>query len=443
MPYLKGSATDFDDLIAQIVAWTTDATIHGDDAWELMISEPWPKGTILKAHGWDEGEHQYIGMMHQTFVVGQTYNAWYSQRSVIDSEVTFSNGHGGGIDQFYCNSQALLFNVAKQYSAGLDWHEQPGANQPPVKTIGGCKTNYPGVGLPAIGCDYGGFLDETAKFWVTKDRNRMVIVLDNSGHWEMMHVGFLQPFHKPYEYPFPACIVGSNSGVRPLARLVWPPGAHCPGLEVGYQFDYSLDNWFLSHANPTFSATYWDGSGSDWLNDDAVSQSQVMTPDGTWQSFSNWAIRKQVMVLPSCGGGCPSYLFANMEPERPAALRNYIRPTITDLSNTMNVYRPEEPIKRTYQLEPLEFVQNNAHKNENNMLGSLWRVYWTSSKVLIFGEQLIDDKLHLVIPSNWENRKWHLPHGYTMMVDDGALLATQRKIDKLSDTMNCVIRLED
>lgn len=72
----SGTAKSFDDLIAQLIAWVTDETIHGDDAWNVMRSEPWPRGTILRAHGRRKGEYQYIGLMPNTIVKGETYPKW-------------------------------------------------------------------------------------------------------------------------------------------------------------------------------------------------------------------------------------------------------------------------------------------------------------------------------------------------------------------------------
>jgi hypothetical protein len=489
MPYLNGHATDLNDLVSQIVAWCIDSSIHGDDAWELMRSESAPRGTILKAHGWEEGEKQYIGLMPQTFAKGVTYAQWFLQQNVLAREFVhnrnglnkpldtpdinyFSNGISiGKYDKnvpgskpiyytfqspeiFDKSCQALFFGVFKQYSEGLDWHEQAGGPTPPARpksvkykiTDVNLEQNftppvYPGVGFPAIGVDYSGFIDGLAEFWLVKDRHRIIITINNGGFWEVVNVGFMEPYHKPSEYAFPACVIGGTSGVMPVYESFFYYGSSYPTIEAGYRFDYTPSNWCLSHGNVLFASTYWDGS-SGWSDDKAVSQAQVMLPDGTWRSFSNWAIRKEA-VWENYTGSYPPYQFVNKEPEQPLGIKNYIRPTFTNVSENTNVYYQDDSISNTYQLEPVEFVQSDLSANTINMLGSLWRMYWTSYRVAKYGKQRINGKLHLVLPNCWETRKFHIPHGLHRVMESGQLLALQTRIEKISNTMNCIIRLED
>lgn len=492
MPYLNGHATSFDNLIQQVIDWTTDESIHGDDAWELMRNEPWPKGTILKAHGWEDGEKQYIGLMPQTFRINDTYPKWFCQPEILAREFVY-NKKGLGLpidaknvsigtnyvsvgvynsvtgeapttytfsspDIFSSNSQALFFGVFKQYSDGLDWHEQAGGATQPVRPkdvkywarnpryttynpTNFSPPTYPGVGFPSIGIDVGGFVDGLAEFWLIKDRHRLIITINNGGFWEVVHVGFFEPYHKPNEYAFPACVIGGTSGVMPVIEPYRYYNSQYYTWEAGCKFDYSPRNWLLTHGNVLFASTYWDGLAS-WSDDQAVSQAQVMLPDGTWQSFYNYAIRKE-LVTEHYYYGEPPYQVVNKEPEQPSVMNNYIRPTYTNLSDTANIYHQDGDIKNTYQLEPIEFVQKNPHTSTNNVLGKLWRMYWSSNRVARYGKQRINGKLHLVLPNTWETRKFHMPHGLYRVMSDAAILAYQTRIEKISNTMNCIIRLED
>jgi hypothetical protein len=214
-------------------------------------------------------------------------------------------------------------------------------------------------------------------------------------------------------------------------------------MEYGYKFDYTPSNWNLSHGNVTFAATPWNGSGS-WKDDDAVSQAQVMLPDGTWRSFCNWGIFKTFVTENSCGS-CQITKIVTPEPTQPAGIQNYIRPTFTNVSETFNIYFDDDASNNEYQLEPIEFVQGKPSNvvSTVNMLGSLWRMYWVSRRVAKHGKQNINGKLHLVVPSGWSTRKFHIPHGFTRIIDNDQLLAEQTRIENLSETMNCVIRLED
>lgn len=476
MPYLKGMALSFEDLILQLCAWATDATIHGVDAWELVRNDPWPRGTLLKAHGWQPGEHFYIGFMPAKLVKGSTYAEWFLNEKILTTEFVWNNeglklkpgdlfsytnnsivvGTNPGVSYsfqkpeiFEKSAQALFMGVFKQYSSGLDWHEQPGGQRPKIniKPINYYSSSrpypmkfipppYPGVGFPAIGMNIDGPENGYIEFWITKDRHRIILVTNNGGYWDAAYIGFLEPYHAHTEYAFPAVVVGGTSGVSPVGNTISYGSNISP--ETGFLFDYSPTNWSLSHGLPTNAATPWDGSAS-WFDTVALSQVQLMLPDGTWQSFANWAIRKQIMSIGY--GSSISYYFANQEPEQPAALKHYIRPTFSNVGKTSNIYQATVDNAITYQLEPLELVQ--AKPLSTNIFGSLWRMTWPSTPIYRFGEQTINGKLHLVVPNGWEGRKWHIPHGLTYTVDADSLLSQDQRIDLLSKTMNCVIRLED
>ncbi|TWH48558.1 hypothetical protein [Sporomusa sp. KB1] len=492
MPYLKGTATDHDDLLRQIIDWTTDETIHGTDAWELMRNEPWPRGTILKAHGWREGEHQYIGFLHTPLVKGKTYKEWFLTEKILSSEflwgqqginskpginyyqqvkdgaiiihaareIVITNGMvtiytknnvGTYVDAisysffpapelFETSSHPMFLGVFKQYSQALDWHQQAGGERrtihpKPLKYyISGSSHPfefnpplYPGVGYPAISCALEGFENGYADFWLIKDRSRMILVVNNGGCWEVGYLGFIEPYHKPEEYIFPACTIGGTSGVIPVGETV---PVNTP--EIGYRFDYTPQNWSLSHGNPTYAATPWTGN-NNWLDEDAISQVQIMLPDGQWQSFANWAIKTEIIVIIG-----PAYFYPHKEPDQPQGLRHYIRPTYSNIGLTTHVY---DNSKTTYQLEPIEFVQSRS--NQANILGKLWRIFWPSYPIYKFGEQVIEGKRHLIIPNSWDWRRFHIPHGRTYIVDPLPQLAQDQRMQVLSNAMNIVVRLED
>lgn len=503
MPYVKAFAYSFDDLINKIINFATSEALHGEDAWEVVRHEPWPRGTILKAHGWQPGEKMYVGLMPARMEKDKTYKEWFLDPEVLKKEFIFNRRglnlpqdsiisisgsdvyvysysyewkeHKNSKDEvlyrdaniinlspsqrysfritpeiFNRSSQALFLGVFKQYSDGLLFHEQAGAPTPPVKpkpikyNVAGADfpTNwtppaYPGVGFPALGSNIQGFKDGVVWFWLVKDRHRLIIALQDRDRWQVAQLGFLVPHHTPTEYAFPAVVVGGTSGVIPVKETFYYGNSRV--VEDGYQFDYSVDNQFLSYGNPTFATSWWDGRV--WRNNDALSQVQLMLPDGQWQSFSNWAINKQVIV----GGtnDSPVYYFTNKEPEQPAGMNYQIYPTRLDLTKTRNILQPN-PDKYQYQLEPLELIQMDAGAEPKiGMLGSLWNTYWPSSKIVRYGEQVLNGKLHLVIPNGWEGRRFHLPHGMTGIIDPDELLNEYNRIEAISKTMNCVIRLED
>lgn len=472
MPHTHGYAKDFPDLVNQVIVWSTDENIHGKDKWELMRNEPWPRGAILKVPGWEEGEHFYVGLMHAVIQRGVTYKDWFLKEENLATHFIWNkNGAGakpsdksiyinsGSImvndtayyfsmpEIFETSSQALFLGAFKQYCDGLDWHEQPGGNQVKIKpkdiyySVSGSSYPlaftppcYPGVGFPAIGMDYDGPIGEYIEYWITKDRNRLVLVTNNCGFWDVAYLGFLDPYHKPSEYAVPAVVIGGTSGVITVGEAL-DLGGSLPTPTTGFRFDYSTKNWNLSRGIPAFAAIPWTGL-STWRDVEAISQVQLLLPTGCWQSFANWLIQEEVKVEHG-----PTYYFGHKTPEQTTALRHYLRPTCTDIGATNHIYKTTQSNEVTYQTEPIEFVQDKA--DSKNIFGKLWRIYWPSSPVCRYGPQIINGKLYLVVPNSWEGRRWHIGHGRTGVVNHEALLKQDNFIEYMTRQMNCLIRLED
>jgi hypothetical protein len=471
MPHIHGYANDFDDLISKIITWSTDAEIHGADAWELIRNDPWPRGTILKAHGFEPGEHFYIGLMPRVIEKGKTYKDWFMQKSVLASNFVWSlNGlkksgapftvsnssvtttdttpnitySFSDIDIFAASAQVMWMGIFKQYSAELDWHEQPGGmvfKDVPVRpiyyTISGSNTLqafapplYPGAGFPAIGMDYAGPLAGYLEYWITKDAHRMILVTKNREYWDVAYLGYIEPYHNG-EYALPAAVIGGTSGaVQNGKDVILSPGAS-PSVSAGIQFDYRPSNWALVHGLPTFAASPVDSS-------QALSQVQLMLPDGRWQSFINWS-QGETAYPNIVNSVLTGYIHVRDFPVR-SGTGHYIRPTDSSTVGTTHVYRTQGDLL-TYQLEPLEFVQGTSQAK--NLFGRAWRMYWPSSRVAQYGEIIIDDKLHLMLPNAWEGRRFSLSSGRTTSNNPDEIFAQEAAIEAISRQMNCLIRLED
>lgn len=472
MPHIHGYANDFNDLISKVIAWSTDAEIHGADAWELIRSEPWPRGTILKAHGFKSEEHFYVGLMPQAIEKGKTYKDWFMQKSVLASNFVWSlNGlkksgapftastssvtitdttpnvtYGfNDVDIFAASAQVMWMGIFKQYSAKLDWHEQPGGmafKDLPIRPIYYTMTDnnnlqafvppiYPGAGFPAIGMDYAGPLAGYLEYWITKDAHRMILVTKNREYWDVAYLGFIEPYHNG-EYALPAAVVGGTSGAVMKAKDVVVTSGEAPIVSAGLQFDYRTSNWALMRGIPSFPA-----SPSDDKN--ALSQVQLMLPDGKWQPFVNWA-QGETAYSDISNGKLVSHTYVRNEPVRAVNIGHYIRPTESPTVGTTHVYRQQGDIL-TYQMEPLEFVQGLGQSN--NLFGRAWRMYWPSSRVAQYGEIMIDDKLHLMLPNAWEGRRFSLSAGRATGNNPDELFAQEAEIEAISRQMNCLIRLED
>lgn len=92
----RGTAASFEDLIAIVSAWATDSAIHGDDAWQLMRSDAWPRGAIFKARGRKEGEVLYLGLMANRIEKGKTYAEWFMQEKNL---ATYFVWHKDGLNK--------------------------------------------------------------------------------------------------------------------------------------------------------------------------------------------------------------------------------------------------------------------------------------------------------------------------------------------------------
>lgn len=481
MPYIKGTATDYEDLLSQLCAWVTDSAIHGADAWEIMQQEPWPKGTIIKAHGWDAGEHFYLGFMPKKIILGQTYKEWFLEKNTLLREYVWAdnglrlkpentvNISGNTIaiqgtqrtitfktsEIFYDSAWPMFLGAFKQFSPGLDWVEQAGGYTPkpkifpllirdstnPMATGKFYPPPFPGVGFPAMSMDADGPISGVVQWWATKDRHRIILAVNNSGQWEVAHLGFLEAYHKPNEYACPLCVIGGTSGARTMGQSIFfSSAAKYPTPTMGFRFDYTTKNRDLGRGLPTYAASPGNDRDS-WTKENYFSQVQLMMGDGTWKSFFNWLSQEQV-ITESCGESV-SYYYAKSRPERNSATKSVILPTNSNVGRLKHVLT-DSADSFLYSLLPIELAHGtDSVTSQADTLGILWRMYWPSSQVLRYGEATLSGKKHLVVPNSYEGRMWWLPHGKTGITDVDALALEYNEVTEMNAGMSCVIRLED
>lgn len=475
--YTKGIATDFNDLISKIVVWVTDETIHGEDVWKVMRNEPWPRGTILKAHGFKDGEISYIGLMPNTIVKGDTYKNWLMKKENLATYFVWSdkglkqNGQdffvsGNEIrtenamhtftetpDIFERSSQVLHLGAFKQYSELLDWHEQAGGmdftdlplmNLQYTTKIGNANPYmqdfnppvYPGVGYPSLSLDSNGPTIGTFKYWLLKDRHCLIIVMNNAEKWDSAFIGLMNPYDHE-EYAFPAAVIGGTSGLVPFGKDVkYTSNQITPSAVIGLKVDYHPDNWHLGHGIPVFAT-----AGID--HPLCPTQAMLMLPDGRWQGFANYVQSLNAVNEHSCNGSrVTKHYFLRTEPIIPSKINFYIRPTDADLTDFSHVYDKKQD-NYIYKLEPVEFVQ--ADEERKGILGKIPYMYYPSHAPVRYGEITINDKKYLMLPNVWEKRKFHLlgQAGVIYDVDLNVLLARDLKNEKIARMMNLVIRLEE
>ena len=471
----KGTASGFDDLINQIITWTTDLSVHGSDAWTLMRHDTWPRGTILKAFGRKDGEYQYIGLMPDKVVAGTTYYKWLLTRKNIatyflwnkntelpDQSLYFSDFtiRGNTVivktktgtthyytfdeipDIFVKSAQMLHFGVFKQYAADLDWAEQAGGIDcssivlkpltPSHYSVTGSyvsETNrcnfyppmYPGCGYPSFGIAYDGPSAGYIDYWLVKDRQRLIIVMHNDGVWDSACIGQYEVYDHN-EYAFPAVVVGGTSGmVNEISEVYYSPHQRTPTLVSGVKLDYRPQQWSLSHGIAPYAASPIDESNMS-------TQVMAMLPDGTWQAFSNYVQAIDTSTVNR----------TVLEPVRPVNIPYRIRPCENSVIDFTHVYDTEST--SCMKLEPVELLE--IAQDRKGILGKIPYMYFPSRPIRQYGEISIAGIKYISLPNSWEDRKFHIP-GVVKEYDPDKLLAEERRIDSLSKVMNLLIRLEE
>ena len=483
MPYTKGTTNSLSGLLAAITTWVTDSTIHGDDAWTIMRSAAHPKGTIFKAKGLNGGNNCYIGILHLTMTKGETYANWLLQTDVLipkliwnenkmnkkGSLVAYNDGNASfslysnpsdmssgktdyslsNVEIVSENGESLVFGVFKQYQSGLDWVEQPGGlplgelglpkitvKQTGVSGDGSKYTAplYPGIGYPGIGIPSGEPSQGTLTYWLIKDACRLTVVTryldaNNVYQWDVGHAGMLIPYHGKMQYPFPAVVAGSTTGLQ----IVGSRDSTTKAFSSANYVSYNKDNLGLSRTLPAFPATLATMT-------DPASNVCVCLPDGQWQCFANGS---QSLKSNVDQDNSNNYWFSTPAPTRSTLDDCYIKPTDQDLQACVEGFATttsdgkEESAIASEALDVVQGTSGNA-----NMLGRLWRMYWPGADY-DFGEVAIDGKAGLLLPNGWEGRLFETPDTQAKALSQSDLLATLSDIETYSKQFRMLIRLED
>lgn len=501
MPYKKGTAVDLAGLLNQITEWVTDTGIHGEDAWELIRNEPWPRGTIYKAKGVNGANSCYIGIMLLTHVKGLSYKNWLlqtpnllkylvrsPQRFNIQKPILHTTGSASftilkdpndtsetkmyslsNIDIVNSDCTALSFGVFKQYQEGLDWNEQPGCIEFPsslgfypmkamypdaIKPSDMAPPIYPGVGYPGFGLPGGEPASGSFKYWLLKDACHLTVVINNDNQWDMAHAGMLNTYHSRMQYSFPAVIAGSNTGLRTIGSID-SNGDGGVIITKGARIDYSYGNQQCSRGMPCMPAFNSENQN--------VSQLVVCMPEGTWKFFNNWTQSLDTIATPH--ETYVSYRLVVGQPKRKEKSGYCLRPTDTDIdlvTSQTNVTTKTETngdstvitttTTERVSLENFDLYDFNS-TSEQNMLGNLWHMYWPSINH-DYGEIQIANKNFLLLPNCWEGRMWYQPttEAIAAISADESLTVEERliKLKNLYDGIvaygkqfRILIRLED
>lgn len=481
MPYQTGTAASLDDLLTQITAWATDAAIHGDDAWELMRSDPWPRGTIFKAKGLGGINNCYIGLLLVTHVKGSSYHSWLLQTPVLSKHIVRSAAamglttapfiHTNGSPSFsvpknaadlskgytvytlsdydIVNSSgtALAFGVFKQYAGGLDWNEQPGAiefgelAQFPLTCSFDDNTKtfappvYPGVGYPGIGLPAGEPAAGELTFWATKDACRLTVVINNGDYWDIGHAGLLVPFPAAMGYAFPAVVAGSCTGLVTVAATDGNGK-----VTKGDKIDYAYQNTLARNlpCSPSINTARAPAE---------VSQLAVCLPDGQWKFFSNWT--QELKTRTDSSG---NKYFPIGVPERQDSSGYKVKPTHLELGGLVS-YDAADGETTDFAIEALDLWHESGDLGTTDMLGSLWNLYWPGIDN-VYGELTLGGKKHLLLPNCWAERMWYYPDVDDVVailennithqaVNFADVVAFYNEIVKYGRQVRMLIRLED
>ncbi|WP_371380911.1 hypothetical protein [Sporomusa aerivorans] len=475
MPYKQGEAASLEDLISQLIIWATDTAIHGDDAWTLMQNEAWPKGTILRAKGLDGKNSCYIGLMVLDFTSSTAYSSWLLQTEVIAKKIVWAKSalnkpganftHTSGAASFAVWNDALdtskgtvtytlsghnnlvksygkclVFGVFKQFTDGLNWDEQPGAINTAeldldlyplfyTKTGSTSQTElappvYPGWGYPGISLPSGEPSADNITYWLIKDNSHLTVVTRNGIQWDMGHAGLLEPFEAVMQYPFPAVVAGTCTGLSIVGESTVVNGTR--KVVKGNKIDYSYSNWSMSRSLPLAPC------------ENGVSQLALCLPDGTWTYFSNWTQELQNRSY-SSSSTVTSYYFTVERPVRESNTADgyRIKPTNVELTGVAPCLSSDD----TITLEPLQLIQNDSANYKVDLFGSLWGMSWPGTD-LPFGEITVNGKACLLIPNCWEDRLWYVIPWTNSYVEQSSYFSQYKEILKYGKQFKMLIELE-
>lgn len=454
MPSTKGTASSIDQLLANIVTWVTDPDIHGEDAWELLRNEPWPRGVIFKSKGSRGVNEAYIGIMAVKHVKGSSFLSWLTTtknmlqyvirnplcfnlqtQQVLHTEgsksFTVITNPSKGVqatdptytingDVVNASCMALAFGVFKQYNEDLDWHEQPGGIQfknnlqffPIYYTSSlGSGTSYfqpptyPGIGYPGFGINNSD-LSGNFTYWLIKNVNSITVVINNNGNWDLGHAGMMEVPESSVQYGFPAVVCGSNTGLRGIQGVI--NGTYAYGDFI----DYSIANTGLSRAMPCMPTANSNRTG------EYVSQIAICSPDGTWVRPYNWTQKIDSYYYSGTG----TLNFTPGAPVKKIRSGYCLTPTDNDLSNVTSfdshidvAHVSDDGTSGTVQRTQDEnialhrYTVYQADTQVTNVLGNFWNMYFPSHQGPS-GELVIDGKKYLLLQNCWDGRLLYQPY---------------------------------
>lgn len=383
-------------------------------------------------------------------------------------------------EAFYRNANVVWFTMFKQYEADFDWLELMGNTRgnPCAHRLGWGYSNqsypswsyappvYPGEGCPAIGSAPGYFAQNAddcdyVYLYMTKTKHNASIAVNFRDYWDMAQVGFFEPFASEYEYAFPAFAMSSNIGIRPNVEL------HSYGVQSTYHnfyFDYTQYNRSFGHAMIGQAATFKHTTGGVSALNTYCSQVQAMLPSGKWQSFANYFIASEYFKDNS------KFVSGWKEPTLIEPTQNKYFITTTMVQNQKGVFNPlpyghESQINNwnllnidtvidtvnteKYSLLPFYLGEYSGINGEpRNMLCVIPAMYYVSRPVTRYGVYKNPDNtndLYLVMPNVWENRKWHLMHNFTYLLNgaqtEEILQSEFDRLENLSKSMNVAMHI--
>lgn len=252
MPYTTGTATDQNDLLADLRTWLTGLTSPWTSLAYTAGATPADASELyLEGPGAGAGQRTYIGIRTS---YDATYPAWsWEIRSMTD------------------------------YDSGRTWDTQQGVS-PSVY-----------LNLNASSQDY----------WLfANDRRFVVVSAVNASVYCMAYAGMFLPYATPDEYPQPLFIGGMYSAPN-TASLSNAANRFFidPGYGAAYYLPRSPLTWtaVYNNTNSAGAALAWDGASNEkvimWPHRSRRAQSTSSS-----QSFSDWSRGSWDTLRPTAGG---------------------------------------------------------------------------------------------------------------------------------------------
>lgn len=426
MMYETGIKTNLLEVMTAFVEFCQKSDAN-NEAWTLVRNDTDSFfGTTFKVKGIGASSFAYISFSYRKIVQGVTYKGWYDteylsegythEHSDSTSSLTLSSKFGEE-DIFANSGEFVAFSVHKQYDEGLWMVEQGGSFKPTgsdLRLLGLIGTAYsqsgfagqgthtpapyPGIGLPLLTVSDSNIAGNNIIYYFTKNKNNATITINVQENWQSISFGLLDGVdYKTYR--FPAYMCGGTTGLTNAGWVYVPYGGSYPTYTSGNVISLDIKSTCLSNGTMINSALFAN----------TISNSLIMSSDGTWESFYNYKQDYSAVAYYTPSGPTPGWGFPLSNPTKNLGTANCIYPADTDFDAFTDIH---DIFSQNYDISPLllpVMAVRNKGELKHGVSGFIQNCYGVFSKKLKDGPVTISGKKYLIIPNGWAERLRYYP----------------------------------